>query len=100
MKKVLTLFTALIWLGSMSFVQADYYYRGNQNGWDATLMTPSTDGYYAYFSALGYSNNGNKNNEFKIALTADGWDYNCSIASAGFNSTDIADMNKDRKSVV
>ena len=102
MKKLLTLFSALILLGSMMVVQAtDYYYKGNQTGWndeDAVLMTTSIDGYYAYFSAWGYTHNGNKNNLFKIALTPGGWDYNCSIASPGFNGTNITDMNSSTNS--
>ncbi len=100
MKKILTLFTALILFGSMTVSNAtDYYYRGNQNNWsEAVLMTPSEDGFYAYFNALSYANNGNKNNEFKISLTADSWDYNCSIASPGFNGTDITNMNSSSNS--
>lgn len=100
MKKILTLFTALTLLGSMMVSNAtDYYYRGNQNNWsEAVLMTTSTDGYYAYISAKSYANNGNKNNEFKIALTADSWEYNCSIASPGFNGTDITNMNSSSNS--
>ena len=99
MKKFLTLCTALLLFGSMTVVQAtDYYYRGNQNSWSAAIkMTPSTDGYYAYFSAQGYSTLGSIN-EFKISLTADSWDYNCSIASPGFNGTDITNMNSSSNS--
>ena len=100
MKKIFTLFTTLLLFGSMTVSNAtDYYYRGNQNNWsEAVLMTPSTDGFYAYFNALSYANNGNKNNEFKISLTADSWDYNCSIASPGFNGTDITNMNSSSNS--
>lgn len=99
MKKFLSLFTALLLLGSMTVVHAtDYYYRGNQNGWGATLMTTSTDGYYAYISALSFTDNNNQNNEFKISLTDDSWDYGCSIASSGFNGTDITDMNNSSNS--
>ena len=99
MKKFLTLFAALIVTGSMMVVQAtDYYYRGNQNSWGASLMSTSTDGYYAYISALSYADNGNQNNEFKISLSADGWDYNCSYVSPGFNSTDITNMNSSSNS--
>lgn len=94
MKKILTIFTALILFGSMTVVQAtDYYYRGNQNGWGATLMTTSNDGYYAYISAKSNADNGNEDNIFKISLTTGGWDYGCSIASPGFNGTDITEMN-------
>ncbi|MDY6035848.1 MAG: hypothetical protein SPI67_00005, partial [Paludibacteraceae bacterium] len=70
----------------------DYYYRGNQNGWKATLMQPSTDGYYAYCEAKSYANNGNQNNMFKIALTTSSYDYGGSYLKAGFNSTDITNM--------
>lgn len=100
MKKILTLFTALILFGSMTLVQAtDYYYRGNQTGWDAAnavKMTPSTDGLYAYFSALSYANNGNKNNNFKITLATDSWDYNSSYVTRGFNGTDIMNSSGDK----
>lgn len=100
MKKILTLFTALILFGSMTLVQAtDYYYRGNQTGWDAAnavKMTPSTDGFYAYFSALSYANNGNKNNNFKITLATDSWDYNSSYVTRGFNGTDIMNSSGDK----
>lgn len=99
MKKILTLFTALILFGSMTAKATDYYYRGNQTGWDAekaVKMTPSTDGFYAYFSALSYANNGNKNNNFKIALTAGGWDYNSSFVTRGFNGTDIMNSSGDK----
>ena len=99
MKKVLTLFAALILFGSMMVVQAtDYYYRGNQNGWGATLMTASTDGYYAYINALSYANNNNENNIFKISLSDNSWDYDCSIVSPGFNETDITNMNSSTNS--
>ena len=99
MKKFLTLCTALLLMGSMTMVQAtDYYYRGNQNSWSVAIkMTPSIDGYYAYFSAQGHNTLGS-NNEFKISLTADSWDYNCSIASPGFNGTDVTDMNSSSNS--
>lgn len=100
MKKILTLFTALTLLGSMTVVQAtDYYYRGNQTGWneaDAVKLTSSTDGYYAYFEAKSYANNGNKNNNFKIALTAGGWDYNSSFVTRGFNGTDISNSGGNK----
>ena len=99
MKKFLTLFTALLFFGSLTVVQATtYYYRGNQNSWGTTEMTTSTDGYYAYYSAKGYSNNGNKNNEFKISTTTDSWDYNSSYVTRGFNGTDIKNTS-DNKSI-
>ena len=96
MKKILTLFTALILFGSMTVVQAtDYYYKGNQTGWgdaDAVKLTPSTDGYYAYFAAQSNTNLGD-DNKFKIALSASSWDYSCYYADPGFNNTDITEMN-------
>jgi len=89
MKKVLTLFSALLLFGSMIVVQAaDYYYRGTQNSWGTTLMTTSTDGYYAYFSAQGYETS-ESNNNFKISTSTDSWDYNSSYVTRGFNGTDI-----------
>ena len=97
MKKILTLFTALILFGSIMVHATDYYYRGNQNNWSAAIkMTPSTDGYYAYFSAKSYANNGNSNNNFKIALTTDSWDYNSSYVTRGFNGTDIKNSEGDK----
>jgi len=97
MKKLLTLFTALLLLGGTMMVQAtDYYYRGNQNSWGASLMTPGEDGYYAYFSANGYSNNGNKNNNFKISNSTDSWDYNNGYVTRGFNETDIKNTSGDK----
>ena len=66
-----------------------YYYRGNQNSWGATAMTASDDGFYEYFAAKGYTNNGNKNNIFKVSTTTSGWDYNKAYDTGGYNGTDI-----------
>ena len=97
MKKILTLFTALLLFGSMTVVQAtDYYYRGNQNSWSATKMTPSSDGYYAYFSAKSYANNSNTNNNFKIATGTSSWDYNNGYVTRGFNNTDIKNTSGNK----
>ena len=75
MRKILSFL--LMALFSVGMWAADtYYYRGNQNKWTASEMTESTDGFYAYFAAKGYSNNGNSNNNFKVSKTADSWDYN------------------------
>ncbi len=70
---------------------ATYYYRGNQNSWGATAMTASDDGFYEYFSAKGYSNNGNQNNNFKVSTSTSSWDYNNGYYTKGYNSTDITD---------
>lgn len=89
MKKIFTIITALILFGSLTVVQAtNYFYRGTQNTWGSTLMTTSTDGYYAYFSAQGYNTLGSNNN-FKISTSTDSWDYNSSYVTRGFNGTDI-----------
>ncbi len=69
---------------------AQYYYRGNQNSWGATKMTVSTDGFYEYFSAKGYSNNGSQNNNFKVALSEDSWDYDKDYCTRGYNGTNIS----------
>ena len=85
--------TILLLLGvSQTTWGTDYYYRGNQNSWGTTLMEQSSDGYYAYYKAKSFANNGNQNNMFKIALTTSSFDYGGSYLKAGFNSTDITNM--------
>ena len=54
-------------------------------------MTASDDGFYEYFSAKGYSNNGNQNNNFKVSTSTSSWDYNNGYYTKGYNSTDITD---------
>lgn len=95
MKKILTLFTALILFGSMAVKATTYYYRGNQNGWGASAMVASTDGYYAYFESPSHDDLGD-DNKFKITTSTDwnsGSEYSCWYANPGFNNTDVTDMN-------
>ena len=89
LRRSLILLSALIL--SVGQMWGAYYYRGNQNGWSATQMTASADGFYEYFAAKGYTNNGNKNNNFKVSTTEDSWDYNNAYDNPGFNKTDITD---------
>ena len=84
--------TLLLTFGVGEMWGATYYYRGNQNSWGATAMTVSTDGFYEYFSAKGYTNNGGKNQIFKVSKSTSTWDYNNSCMSSGFNSTNITNM--------
>lgn len=63
-----------------------YYYRGADNSWGATAMTASSDGFYAYIQSS------NSSNQFKIALSTSGWDYNYTYVSKGFNSTDVSNI--------
>lgn len=84
--------TLLLTFGVGEMWGATYYYRGNQNSWGATAMTVSTDGFYEYFSAKGYTNNGSKNQIFKVSKSTSTWDYNNSCMSSGFNSTNITNM--------
>ena len=95
MRKILSFL--LMALFSVGMWAADtYYYRGSQNGWKASEMTESTDGFYAYFAAKGYANNGNENNNFKVSKTADSWDYNNGYATRGFNGTDVKNESGDK----
>lgn len=67
-------------------VTSTYWYRGDDNSWGATAMTESTDGMYEYFQSS------NSTNQFKIATSTDGWDYDYTYVQAGFNSTDVTDI--------
>ena len=71
---------------SVAMFANSYWYRGGDNSWGATAMTVSTDGLYEYIQS---SNNAN---QFKIATSEDGWDYNHSYVQAGFNSTDVTNI--------
>ena len=84
MKKIFSLFVAALFCATM--VANQYWYRGNDNSWSATAMTVSEDGYYEYIAS---SNNAH---QFKIAASADGWDYNWSFVQAGFNSTNVTNI--------
>ncbi len=69
-----------------------YYYRGGDNSWGATAMTVSADGFYEYIQSS------NSSNQFKIAKSASGYDYNYTYVDKGFNSTNVAsigDYDKD-----
>ena len=82
----------MVALFSVAMMANSYWYRGVDNSWGATAMTVSTGGTYEYIQS---SNNAN---QFKIAASADGWDYNYSYVQAGFNGTNvtnIGDYSKD-----
>ena len=84
-----------------TFNAPTYYYRGIDNSWGATLMTPSDDHMYAYIKAKGYNSAGNKNQSFKIT-TANSWDTWYGQANFNwkdgkiepFNGSDITNMGK------
>ena len=63
-KSIFLFFAAILYATSLN---AAYFYRGNQNSWGATEMTTSSDGFYSYYKAKSYKDNGNQNNNFKIA---------------------------------
>ena len=71
---------------SVAMFANSYWYRGVDNSWGATAMTESTDGLYEYIQS---SNNAN---QFKIATSADSWDYGWTYVQAGFNSTDVTNI--------
>ena len=87
-------FTAILilLLIGVSNAWAAYYYRGNQNGWGATQMTASADGFYEYFAAKSHANNGNQNQMFKVSTSSSSWNYNNTYMSSGFNGTNITNM--------
>ena len=70
-----------------------YYYRGTDNSWGATAMTPSEGGTYEYIASTATTN------QFKIALSESGWDYNHNYNWSGFFMTDqninLGDYNSD-----
>lgn len=69
-----------------------YYYRGSDNSWNATQMTHSSDGNYAYIQSS------NSENQFKIATSNTGWDYDYTYVGSGFNDTDVTEIgNYDSK---
>ncbi len=61
----------------------DYYYRGEDNDWGATKMTASEDGLFCYIQSS------NNSNQFKIAKTTTGYDYNYLRVQKGYNNTDV-----------
>lgn len=63
-----------------------YYYRGADNNWGATAMTPSADGFYAYIASS------TKDHQFKISKSTTSWDYNCNYVTKNFNGTDISNI--------
>lgn len=77
-------------IGTVSTVNAadiQYYYRGSDNGWDATAMTQSTDGKYFYIQSS------NAENQFKIAKSTTTFDYNSTYVQKGFNNTDVQNIS-------
>ena len=92
MKKSIFLFFAAILCASS--VNAAYFYRGNQNSWGATEMITSSDGFYSYYKAKSYKDNGNQNNNFKVATSTGRWDYNADYLKSGFNGTNVTNMGK------
>ena len=95
MKKLFAILVAMLFCTTLFATNPSYYYRGNQNDWGATALTGSTDGFYAYFAAKGYTNNGNKNNIFTISESTSTWEHKRDKLDPGFNSTNITNMNKD-----
>ncbi len=87
-----SLFISLILVMGVSNAWGAYYYRGNQNAWGATQMTASEDGFYEYFAAKSYANNGNQNQMFKVSTSASSWNYNNTYMKSGFNGTNITNM--------
>ncbi|MCM1354094.1 MAG: starch-binding protein [Paludibacter sp.] len=67
-----------------------YYYRGGMNGWGATQMTLGDDKTYSYYYCNASSDDNAR--KFKIALSANGYDYNYSYVQAGFNGTDVTNI--------
>ncbi len=59
-----------------------YYYRGSDNSWGATAMTPSEGGTYEYIASTASTN------RFQIALSTSSYDYNHSYNWSGFFMTD------------
>jgi len=50
----------------------EWYYRGEYNGWGATLMTDNGDGTYSHTIVAGAANDWTS---WKFAQTAGGWDW-------------------------
>ena len=95
MRKVFTLFFVALFSLSMWADVPTYYYVGDGNGWDeksAPAMTQSNDGLYAYYEA-SIAAQGNYN--CKVLTTLGSWDgaLGNTYTSAGFNGTDITNMN-------
>ena len=84
MKKILTLFIAA--LLSVGMMANTYWYRGGDNSWGATAMTVSEDGFYEYIQSSSNAN------QFKIAKSTSGWDYNYSYVNKGFNGTNVTNI--------
>ena len=84
MRKIFTLFAALMMVMSMS--AETYRYSGEKDGWKGSTMTVSSDGYYSYYGPVTGAH------QFKIGTSTNQWAYNHSYVSKGFNSTDITDL--------
>lgn len=74
MKKILTLFTALLLFGSMTVVQADYFVAGTMNGW----TTNSNDWKMSLVSGTIYS---------KTASAMSAGDYQFKITNGSWSSS-------------
>ena len=74
MKKFLTLLTALIVMGSMSIVQADYYVAGTMNSWNAS----SSDWKMSYVSGTLYSKTATSMaaGDYQFKITQGSWSNN------------------------
>ena len=69
-----------------TFEAPTYYYRGDDNSWGATEMTPSADHLYSYIQSS------NSTNQFKISKTSSSFDYNYSYVSKNFNGTNVSNI--------
>ncbi len=77
-----------------TFQAPTYYYRGSDNSWGATEMTPSADHLYSYFAAKGKDNLGSNNNFLIQTLSTGGTIYGGDYLAPGFNGTNITNMGK------
>lgn len=92
-KRALSIVIALMMVVSTMLVgmvttsaASTYYYRGADNSWGTTAMTPSADGYYAYYETS------TNNHQFKISISTSSYDYGWTYVQAGFNSTDVTSI--------
>ena len=93
MKKFLTLFTALLVLGSMTVVQADYYVAGTMNGWNAghndyKMNLVSGTVYSKTLTALGA-------NDYEFKITNGSWSQNWGSGDMDNTQSNVTLSNKD-----
>lgn len=93
MKKFLTLFTALLVLGSMTVVQADYYVAGTMNGWNAghndyKMNLVSGTVYSKTLTALGA-------NDYEFKITNGSWSQNWGSGNMDNTQSNVTLSNKD-----